>query len=164
MTTKLNLRRWDAADYLKTDEDIRLFLEACFEEAGDDANFIAKALGTIARARGMTQLAQQIGVGRESLYKSLSGDANPSFETILKVVNAFGLQLRPLVKKLPVVKRKPVARDSVARVSAGSDLLTRDSATGKFVSKSPGKIWKGDRRVDDELLSVTPAESKKRRA
>ena len=63
------------------------------KEAGDDAAFVAKALGTIARARGMTQLARSTGLGRESLYKALSGEGNPSFSTILKVAHALGLKL-----------------------------------------------------------------------
>ncbi len=92
--TKLKLHRWDSAEYLKTDEDMALYLEACLEEAGDDAAFIAKALGTIARAKGMTQLARDTGLGRESLYKALSGEGNPSFATILKVVRALGIKLR----------------------------------------------------------------------
>lgn len=89
----LKLRKWDSAEHLKTDEDIVAYLEACMEEAGDDAAFIAKALGNIARARGMTQLAKETGVGRESLYKALSGEGNPSFGTILKVMHALGLRL-----------------------------------------------------------------------
>ena len=89
----IKLRKWDSAEYLKTDEDIVLYLEACLEEAGDDAAFIAKALGTMARAKGMTQLAKETGLGRESLYKALSGEGNPSFATILKVMSALGIKL-----------------------------------------------------------------------
>ncbi|ARP93923.1 addiction module antidote protein [Bordetella genomosp. 13] len=89
------LREWDSAEYLKTDEDMVLYLEACMEEAGDDAAFIAKALGNIARAKGMTQLAKETGLGRESLYKALSGEGNPSFATILKVTRALGIKLHP---------------------------------------------------------------------
>lgn len=89
----LKLRKWDSAEHLKTEEDVALYFEACLEEAGDDAAFIAKALGTIARARGMTQLAKDTGLGRESLYKALSGEGNPSFATILKVMHALGMQL-----------------------------------------------------------------------
>jgi probable addiction module antidote protein len=89
----LTLRKWDSVEYLKTEEDMALYLEACIEEAGDDAAFIAKALGTIARARGMSQLAKDTGLGRESLYKALSGDGNPSFATILKVTHALGFKL-----------------------------------------------------------------------
>ncbi len=91
MTTKL--RKWDSAEYLQTEEDIALYLEACMEEAGDDSAFIAKALGTIARARGMTQLAKDTGLGRESLYKALSGENNPSLDTIVKVSHALGFRL-----------------------------------------------------------------------
>ncbi|MDE2311141.1 MAG: putative addiction module antidote protein [Betaproteobacteria bacterium] len=90
---KLKLRKWDVVEHLKTDEDMALYLEACLEEAGDDSTFIAKVLGDIARAKGMTQLARDTGLGRESLYKALSGEGNPSFATILKVINALGVQL-----------------------------------------------------------------------
>ena len=91
----LKLRQWDSAEHLKTEEDMVLYLQACMEEAGDDASFIAKALGTIARAKGMSQLAKETGLGRESLYKALSGEGNPSFGTILKVMHALGLKLQP---------------------------------------------------------------------
>jgi probable addiction module antidote protein len=93
--SKLKLRRWDTVDYLKTEEDMVMYLEACMEEAGDDAAFIAKALGDIARAKGMSQLAKDTGLGRESLYKALSGEGNPSFGTILKVMHALGIKLHP---------------------------------------------------------------------
>ena len=89
----VKLRKWDSAEYLKTDEDMAHYLDACLEEAGDDAAFISKALGNIARAKGMTQLARDTGLGRESLYKALSGEGNPSFSTILKVMSALGLKL-----------------------------------------------------------------------
>ena len=90
----LKLKKWDSAEHLKTDADMAAYLEACMEEAGDDPAFIAKALGTIARAKGMTQLSKDTGLGRESLYKALSGEGNPSFATILKVIHALGLKLR----------------------------------------------------------------------
>ncbi|MBN8464562.1 MAG: putative addiction module antidote protein [Dechloromonas sp.] len=89
----IKLKKWDSAEHLKTDEDMALYFEACLEEAGSDAAFIAKALGTIARAKGMTQLAKETGLGRESLYKALSGEGNPSFSTILKVISALGIRL-----------------------------------------------------------------------
>ena len=91
MTTP-KLSKWDSAEHLKTDEDMAAYLEACLEEAGDDAAFIAKALGNIASAKGMTQLSKDTGLGRESLYKALSGEGNPSFATILKVTHALGLK------------------------------------------------------------------------
>ncbi|MDR0578869.1 MAG: putative addiction module antidote protein [Candidatus Accumulibacter sp.] len=93
MKETLKMRRWNSAEHLKTEEDIRLYLEACLDEAGDDPAFIAKALGTVARARGMTQLAKDTGLGRENLYKALSGEHNPSFGTILKVARALDLKL-----------------------------------------------------------------------
>lgn len=85
--------RYDVAEHLRTPEEMAAYLEACLEEAPSDAAFIAKALGDIARARGMTQVALDAGLSRESLYKALSGDRSPSFDTILKVVGALGLRL-----------------------------------------------------------------------
>ena len=98
----LKWRKWDTAEHLTNDEDIALYMEACLEEAGDDAAFIAKALGDIARAKGMTQLAKETGMGRESLYKALSGEGNPSFATILKVMSALGLQLHAATRHAAV--------------------------------------------------------------
>lgn len=83
----------DIADHLKTEKDIAGFLRACFEEAGDDPQFIAHALGVVARARGMSKLAKQAGVTRASLYHSLSEHGNPELGTVMKVMNAFGLKL-----------------------------------------------------------------------
>ena len=85
--------RWDSAKYLKTDEDIQLYLEACLEEAGDDPAFIVHALGVIARARNMNQLARDTGLTREGLYKTLSSEGNPSFSTVAKVAKALGFKL-----------------------------------------------------------------------
>jgi len=93
----IKLRKWDSAEHLKTEEDMKLYLEVCMEEAGDDAAFIAKALGNIARAKGMSQLAKDTGLGRESLYKALSGEGNPSFGTVLKIMRALGIKLQPQV-------------------------------------------------------------------
>jgi len=90
---KTRATRWDSAEHLKTDEDMIAYIDACLEDGGDDAAFIAHALGVVARAKGMTQLAQDTGLGRESLYKALSGEGNPSFATILKVMHALGVKL-----------------------------------------------------------------------
>lgn len=87
----IKLKKWDSAKYLKTDEDIVHYLEACLEE--DDPALIPHALGVIARAKGMSQLARDTGMGRESLYKALSRDGNPSFITVMKVMKALGVQL-----------------------------------------------------------------------
>ncbi|MCY3749347.1 MAG: putative addiction module antidote protein [Chloroflexi bacterium] len=88
----IRTRPWDAAEHLKGDEDVVAYLEAAFE-VGDPA-LIAAALGDIARARGMTKVAADAGLGRESLYKALSPNGNPDFATVLKVMQALGLGLR----------------------------------------------------------------------
>ena len=85
--------RYDVAEHLRTPEEMAAYLEACMEEANGDATFVAKALGDIARAKGMAQVARDAGLSRESLYKALSGDRSPGFDTILKVVDALGLKL-----------------------------------------------------------------------
>ena len=91
--TKETFSRWDAADYLKSEEDVAAYLQACIEEAPDDAAFIAAALGDVARARGMVQLAKETGLTREGLYKALSKEGNPNFGTVLKVLHALGLKI-----------------------------------------------------------------------
>ena len=85
--------RWDVADYLGTDEDIALYLDACIDEDPGDGSLIRSALGDIARVRGMTQLAHDTGLTREGLYKALSAEGNPAFSTIFKVVRALGVKL-----------------------------------------------------------------------
>ena len=85
---------YDVAEHLRTPEEMAAYLEAAMEEADGDAAFIAKALGDIARAKGMSQVACDAGLSRESLYKALSGDRNPSLDTVLRVVGALGLKLR----------------------------------------------------------------------
>ncbi|CAJ0778455.1 addiction module antidote protein [Ralstonia holmesii] len=86
-------RPWDSAEHLKTEADMVAYLDACLEEAGDDPAFITHALGVVARARGMTQLARDTGMTREGLYKALSEEGNPSFATVLKVMRALGIRL-----------------------------------------------------------------------
>lgn len=85
--------RYDVAEHLRTVEEMAAYLEACIEEADGDAAFITKALGDIARAKGMTQVARDAGLSRESLYKALSGERAPSFDTVLKVIAALGIKL-----------------------------------------------------------------------
>jgi probable addiction module antidote protein len=92
---KHSFKTYDVADYLKSEKDMALYLEACFEEAGDDATTIAAALGDIARAKGMSDIAAATGLTREGLYRTLSKDGNPSFSAVLKVMKAMGLKLRP---------------------------------------------------------------------
>jgi len=82
---------WDAAEHLNSDEEMAAYLEAALEEG--EPSLVAAALGDIARARGMTQLARETGLGRESLYKALSQTGNPEFSTIMKVIEALGFRL-----------------------------------------------------------------------
>jgi probable addiction module antidote protein len=91
MTTKLY--EYDVAKHLRTSEEMAAYLEAAIEESDGDAGFIAKALGDIARAKGMAELSRETGLGRESLYKALSSEGNPQLSTVLKVAKALGLQL-----------------------------------------------------------------------
>lgn len=92
---KTKTTRYDVAEHLRTLEEMAAYLEACLDEAKGDAAFIAKALGDIARARGMTQVARDTGLSRASLYKdkALSGERSPDFDGILKVVRALGIRL-----------------------------------------------------------------------
>lgn len=90
---KVKFSRYDVTEYLKSKEELAAYLDACMEEAGDDAAYIAAALGDVARARGMVQLAMDSGISREGLYNALSRDGNPSLATVLKVVKALGLKL-----------------------------------------------------------------------
>lgn len=90
---KVEFSPYDAADYLKSEADMALFLEAAMQEAGDDPAFVGIALGTIARARGMTQLAKEVNLTREGLYHSLAKGGNPSFGTVWKVLRVLGLRL-----------------------------------------------------------------------
>lgn len=120
----LKTTRWDSADYLRTEKDRAAYLDACMEEAPDDPAFIAHALGVVARSRSMSQLARDTGLTREGLYKALSKDGNPSFDTVLKVVNALGYRLalvgqkkltrgsKPTVGKRPAPKVVPARKTS----------------------------------------------------
>ena len=89
---------WDAAEHLETEDDMAAYLEAALEE--NDPSLIAAALGDIARAKGMSQIAKKTGLGRESLYKALSPEGNPEFATVLKVISALGLKLHAVSNKI----------------------------------------------------------------
>ena len=86
---------WDVTEHLKSEEDIANYLEAAFEEG--DPGLVAAALGDVARAKGMSKIAEAAGLGRESLYKALSSEGNPELATVLKVVQALGLRLKVAV-------------------------------------------------------------------
>ena len=96
---KSALKKWDVVEHLKTGEDMALYLEACLED-GDPA-LVTAALGDIARARGMSQVARDAGLSRESLYKSLSGEGNPEFATVMKVIKALGIELHASAVSVP---------------------------------------------------------------
>jgi probable addiction module antidote protein len=89
--TSIRTTPWDAADYLRDADDMAAYLEAAL--ADGDVGIVAAALGDIARAKGMTEVAREAGLGRESLYKALSPGGNPEFATVLRVVKALGLTL-----------------------------------------------------------------------
>ncbi|MFN7630613.1 MAG: addiction module antidote protein [Cyanobacteriota bacterium] len=87
------LSRYDVVDHLRSPEEMAAYLDAWFDEFPDDVSGIARAVGDIARAKGMTQVAKDAGLSRESLYRALSEQGNPSLSTILKVLGALGLKL-----------------------------------------------------------------------
>jgi probable addiction module antidote protein len=91
----IKLKKWDVVEYLRSEEDMALYLEACFEEDPGDGSLIRAALGDLARAKGMVQLARDTGLSREGLYKALAPDGNPEFSTVMKVIHALGLRLQP---------------------------------------------------------------------
>lgn len=91
MSASNKLTKWDSAEYLKTEDDVINYIEACLEE--NDPELIPHALGVIARAKGMTQLAKDTGITREGLYKALSEEGNPEFATMMKVFKGLGLKL-----------------------------------------------------------------------
>ena len=97
-TEKLTTRAWDVVEYLRDEEDIRLYIEAAHEEAPDDAAFMAMVLGDVARARNMSELARETGIARDTLYKVTRGEGNPTLDTISKLAHALGfrLTLQPL--------------------------------------------------------------------
>lgn len=90
---KVKTSAYDVAEHLRTPEEMAAYLDAWLEDAPDDVSGIARALGDIARAKGMTQVAKDAGLSRESLYRALSQDGNPSFATVLKVARALGVRL-----------------------------------------------------------------------
>jgi probable addiction module antidote protein len=92
---KETFSRWDAAEYMKSDQDMAAYLRACMDETPDNPALVVAAIGDIARARGMVQLAKETGLTREGLYKALSKNGNPSLGTVLKVLKALGLKLTP---------------------------------------------------------------------
>lgn len=110
MTKRETYRPFDAAEYIKSEEDMANYLQAMIEESGGDPRMIAVALGDIARAKGMTQIAKDTGLARENLYKALSADGNPEFATIMKVMKSLGLTFHAGAATSPVKAARPRKR------------------------------------------------------
>jgi probable addiction module antidote protein len=96
----IKMTPWDSAELLTSTEDMAAYLDAVFEDAAatNDFSLLPHALGVVARAKGMTEIARETGLSRESLYKALSEDGNPSFATIMKVLQALSIELRAEAK------------------------------------------------------------------
>jgi probable addiction module antidote protein len=97
---KLSSKTWDSSEYLKKPEDIAVYLSDMLSDPEACANpaLMTHALGVVARAKGMTEIARETGLSRESLYKALSEDGNPSFATVMKVLQALSIELRAQAK------------------------------------------------------------------
>ena len=123
---KLKTARYDAAEYLETDEDIAAYLNAVLDE-GDPA-LLVSALGNIARAKGMTKLARDTGLTRASLYKALSLDGNPEFNTIMKVASALNIKLEAVtpIRRNKTAKQHHVVRSTTDKRTKGEGRTTRD--------------------------------------
>ena len=127
----LKTTRWDSAQYLDTEEERAAYLEACLEDAGDDAGLVAYALGVVARSRNMSQLARDTGLTREGLYKALSEEGNPSFGTVLKVMGALGYRFSVVRETRAGYAPKPSSGRAGARGS-------RAAATPRRASRKSG--------------------------
>lgn len=92
MTMSEKYRRFEAADYLKSLDDVATYLEIALQESDEDPTAVPRALGVIARSQNMSELARRVGMSRDGLYKALSAEGNPTWSTILKVTNALGLR------------------------------------------------------------------------
>ena len=111
--TKIKTRAWDSVQHLRDEEDIRYYIEAALEEAPDDTAFLAMVLSDVARARNLAELARTTGIARETLYKTLRGEGNPTMSTISKLANALGFRL-----SLEPIKPRSAARTGKARKAA----------------------------------------------
>lgn len=93
MSATIKTRAWDSSEHLRDEDDIRHYIEAALQEAPDDAAFMAMVLGNVARARNMAELARDTGISRESLYKIMRGEGNPTLDTISKLARSLGFRL-----------------------------------------------------------------------
>lgn len=133
---------YDAAEFLRTPEEITAYLEAIFEDYGDNARVVAKALGDVARAQGMQKIARETGLNREGLYQAFSGKGNPSFDTVLKVMRAVGVELRP-----KAARQESSPAKSKGLKSRGARLLGRKSDTGEFIAMGNRGAQQGRKRA-----------------
>ena len=124
--------RWDSAEHLKTEEDIQMYVEACLEEANDDPALIVHAFGVIARARNMSQLAQDMGLSNEGLQDALSPGGNPTFDTVAKVAKALGFKLtiQPIMWSLNSL-RATLGHRSYRRTDGGARMLREGRSGGR---------------------------------
>jgi len=109
--------RWDAADYLESEEDMALYLDACLEDDPGDGSLVRAALNDIARARGMTQLARDTGLTREGLYRALSATGNPEFSTVMKVIKALKIKLHA-ASSMPAKPRRSPRKKQAGELAA----------------------------------------------
>ena len=124
---------YDTAEFLHTPEEIAAYLEAVFEIYDGNYRLLIKALGTAARARGMQKVADETGLQRQGLYKSLSEDGNPSFETVLKVMDAVGVELKPARKQTVAIASR-AGSSKKRRRSGAAKKAKRGAARGKATS------------------------------
>jgi probable addiction module antidote protein len=131
---EVQFRPYDTAEHLRTPEEIKAYLEVIFEEYGDDSRVVVAALGDVARAQGMQQIAKETGLNREGLYQALSGKGNPSFDTVLKVMNAVGVELRPKALSRGRVDLK--AKPGRKRRTSGAIKKTRPQSSSTKARRS----------------------------
>jgi probable addiction module antidote protein len=134
MSAKIKTREWDVTEYLRDEEDIRLYIEAAMEEAPNDAAFMSLVLGDVARARNVAELARTTGIARETLYKVLRGEGNPTLGTVSSLANALGFRLS-LVPMAAAAK--PTAARAVAK--AVTKVRTHKRVAGKRQRASSDK-------------------------
>lgn len=127
------LSPYDTAEFLRTPEQIAAYLEAVFADHGGDSRVIVAALGDAARAQGMLKIAEETGLNREGLYKTLSGKGNPSFDTVLKVMKAVGVELHPRKtrSRTDISTKRKRTPPTMAANDARKRRVVRDPETGE---------------------------------
>ncbi len=165
-TMNVKISQWDAADYLETPEDIAHYLEAAFEDG--DSSLIAAAIGDVARSKGMTVIAAETGLGRESLYKALSMDGNPGFAYVLSVLKAFGLRLCPAVATVEANQSRKLSGSRNLGYSASGTMRNSNvSKTFKFEAgsgRSHHKTTRGSSGDVDSNISKSKRKSRDKKS